>query len=108
MLPRGAARLAGHCITARTDAAAVASAHRAFADVAGGAGPAGSDTVAAQTRLLRCLLKEIFQVWAQGRRSIALRWQPPLHTNCANSTAAQPWLNIPMLPPPSGHQAQEG
>lgn len=63
-LPRGVSKTAGHCVIARADATAVASAEQAFAAVACGAGsmePPSADTVQAQQRLLRCLLKVIIQ-----------------------------------------------
>lgn len=59
-LPRAASKTSGHCLIERADAEAVAAAEKCFAAI-GGSDP-GSEAVAAQQRLLRCVLKDVIQV----------------------------------------------
>ncbi|KAL4450242.1 hypothetical protein ABPG77_010911 [Micractinium sp. CCAP 211/92] len=58
-LPRAASKTSGHCLIERADAEAVAAAEKSFAAVGGA--DLGTEAVAAQQRLLRCVLKDVIQ-----------------------------------------------
>ncbi|KAL4421600.1 hypothetical protein ABPG75_010891 [Micractinium tetrahymenae] len=58
-LPRAASKTSGHCLIEHADAEAVAAAERSFAAIGGA--DLGAEAVAAQQRLLRCVLKDVIQ-----------------------------------------------